>query len=63
MRLHALLSKLFARELTPTFVFEYTTIRRQAGALMPAQPVDATVGGRGLQRRNALAREARARRQ
>ena len=46
VRLYELLSKRFVRELAPTFVFEHTTIRRQAEALKPTQRDDAHADGR-----------------
>ncbi|MBK8743132.1 MAG: non-ribosomal peptide synthetase [Betaproteobacteria bacterium] len=62
VRLHAMLCRRYMRELCPTFVFEHATIRRQADALMPAHLDDEPARGRGLQRRIALERGARARR-
>ena len=63
LRLNELLSERFARELDPTFVFEYTTIKRQAEALRLQERGDAQASGRGHQRRSAIARGARGRRQ
>lgn len=63
IRLYDLLSKRFSRELVPTFVFEHTTIRDQAEALRPTERNDEPTSGRGRQRRNAIARVARGRRQ
>jgi hypothetical protein len=59
VQLYELLSKRFARVLDPTFVFEYTTIRHQAEALRSLERGDQQAGGRGQQRRSAIARHAR----
>ena len=65
VRLHELLSERFSCKLDPTFVFEYATISRQAEALKSLQRSDEQtgLGGRGQQRRNAVARSARGRKQ
>lgn len=63
MRLYDLLCRRFSRALVPTFVFEHATIGRQAEALRPTQRNDEPAGGRGRQRRDAIARVARGRRQ
>ena len=59
VRLHGLLCERFARSLDSTFVFEFTTITRQAEALRSSGRDDQRVGGRGQQRRNAPVRLAR----
>jgi amino acid adenylation domain-containing protein len=58
VRLYEVLGQRFDRELPPTFVFEATTIRRQAEFLQPAPFVvsAATVESRGSRRRAASAR-------
>ena len=61
VRLHGLLCERFARALDATFVFEYPTIRLQAEALASRKRNDEPASGRGLQRRNALARASRGR--
>ena len=60
LQLQELVSRCFACELEPTFVFEYPTIKRQLEALGAKKSTsgqrDGHVVGRGQQRRNASAR-------
>jgi hypothetical protein len=59
LQLQELVSKRFARELNPTFVFEYPTIKRQLEALGLTGSAEGQFSGRGEQRRNAGVRRAR----
>jgi amino acid adenylation domain-containing protein len=59
VRLFELLSKQFQHDLSPTFVFEHPTVRRQAEALRPVTNDAHRDRDRGKQRREALARRPR----
>jgi acyl carrier protein len=61
VRLFELIERELGREIEPTFVFRYATIRRQADAIATLASNDAPAGGRGQLRRAALAQRQRGR--
>jgi len=61
VRLLELIERELGREIEPTFVFRYATIRRQADAITTLASDDAPAGGRGQLRRAALAQRHRGR--